>query len=59
MDRLGKDMAELMTSNQELEERARHAESEVKDLRRVKSDLENVSHDQRHQISKVRTPLQL
>lgn len=55
MDKLTKDMADLLTSNQDLEEKIRRQDGEIKDLRRVKSDLEKANHEQVLQIQQVRT----
>lgn len=54
MDKLTKEMADLLTSNQDLEDKTRRQEGELKDLRRVKSDLEKANHGQLLQIQQVR-----
>ena len=56
MDRQTKDMADMLTSNQDLEEANRKLELELKDLRRVKSDLEHTNHEQSLQLQKVSSP---
>lgn len=53
MDRLTKEMADLLTSNQDLEDKTRRQEAEFKDLRRVRSDLEHGNHEQSLQIQQV------
>lgn len=53
MDRMTKDMADMLTSNQDMEETNRKLELEIKDLKRTKSDLEHSNHEQSLQIQKV------
>ena len=47
-------MAELLTSKQDMEERCRQKDLEIKDLRRLKSELEHGNHEQSLNIQKVR-----
>ena len=53
MDKLTKELADLLTSNQDLQEKTRSQEGEIKELRRSRSDLEHANHEQSLQIQQV------
>lgn len=53
MDRLAQEMADLMTSKQNAEDRNRKLELEIKDLRKTKTELEHANHEQSLSIQKV------
>lgn len=51
---MAQEMADMLTAKQDLEEKVRKQELEIKDLRRAKTELEHSSHEQSLNAQKVR-----